>query len=245
MSINISAKPDYTSLFSSLTTSSSGTGSMSGLTSLLSDYSSIKNGSYSKLMKAYYAKNASDSKTSGSTTNSSSIAMTTDTAKILSKVEESADALKESADALLETGTKKVFTEDATTESVYSAVSSFVGDYNSLISATADATASSITGRTATLTNATAINEKALSAVGITINKDNTLTLDKDTFLSADISKVKSLFSGNASYGYQASVQASFIDFAATNEANKSNTYNFSGSYSSSYSTGSIYDSLF
>ena len=50
MSITIQARTDYSYLFSSLgTSSSSGTN-----LNFLSDYASIKNGSYAKLMKAYY-----------------------------------------------------------------------------------------------------------------------------------------------------------------------------------------------
>ena len=50
MSINIQAKTNYSFLFSGL--SSSASNALSG--NWLADYASIKNGSYGKLMKAYY-----------------------------------------------------------------------------------------------------------------------------------------------------------------------------------------------
>ena len=52
MSINIQAKTNYSFLFSGL--SSSASNALSG--NWLADYASIKNGSYAKLMKAYYGK---------------------------------------------------------------------------------------------------------------------------------------------------------------------------------------------
>ena len=56
MSINIQAKTDVSYLFSSL---GSGEAGVAG-SNLLADYASIKNGSYAKLMKAYYSENADD-----------------------------------------------------------------------------------------------------------------------------------------------------------------------------------------
>ena len=66
--------------------------------------------------------------------------------------------------------------------------------------------------------------EKALDEIGITINTDNTLSIDKDTFMKADMEKVKGLFSGSGSYGYSVSAKASMIDYQAHNEVNKANT---------------------
>ena len=93
MSINIQAKTNYSFLFSGL--SSSASNAVSG--NWLADYASIKNGSYAKLMKAYYGKDNNASKTAASTITKKDTA--TDTAKkALAKVETATDALKESAD---------------------------------------------------------------------------------------------------------------------------------------------------
>ena len=53
---------------------------------------------------------------------------------------------------------------------------------------------------------------------------------------------VQSLFNGNSSYAYRVSAQASLIDFAASTESAKANTYNMTGSFNQSYSSGSIFD---
>ncbi len=48
MSINVNAKNDYSFLFSGMS------GSSGANLNFLSDYASIKNGSYGKLLKSYY-----------------------------------------------------------------------------------------------------------------------------------------------------------------------------------------------
>ena len=51
MNINVRARTDVSFLFSSLGSGAAGVGG----SNFLSDYASIKNGSYAKLMKAYYS----------------------------------------------------------------------------------------------------------------------------------------------------------------------------------------------
>ena len=75
---------DFSALFSGTSDSSS-----VGNTNMLSDYAAIKNGSYGKLMKAYYAKQDAE-KLSGKG----------DTSQKLTLMKTSADSLKKSADAL-------------------------------------------------------------------------------------------------------------------------------------------------
>lgn len=61
MSISIHQKTDYGYLFNSMNTGK-GANSIAGLTNLVSDYNSIKSGSYGKLLNAYYAEQKSDTK---------------------------------------------------------------------------------------------------------------------------------------------------------------------------------------
>ena len=95
------------------------------------------------------------------------------------------------------------------------------------------------------MTQNTAINEKLLAKVGVTINEDNSLSVDKDAFMKADMSAIKSVFTGNGSFAYRVSTYASFMNYAAEQEADKAATYTVDGTYGNTYSTGSIFDSLF
>lgn len=260
MSINIRAKQDMSFMFSSL---GSGAASVAG-SNFLADYASIKNGSYAKLMKAYYGGHASSAvksvaKSSTEKTKNKTEAKTSEETKAYKKVESAADGLKEAADALFSTGSKSVFaqkdittkdengvettTKGYDTEKIYKAVNNFVGKYNAVIQATDDVESDAVSRRTGNMMNATASNLKSLLAVGISINKDGTLELDKDTFMKSEMTTVKSLFSGNGSYGYQVSAQASLIGYAAGREMNNGSFYTTKGTYSTNFSSGNLFSS--
>lgn len=243
MAINIQSKTDYSLLFNSLGTTRSGGGSSGGNLNFLSDYASIKNGSYGKLMKAYYGE-AGKSKEVSDIANKKTASASKDDAETLGKMQTATDELKESADALLENGNKSVFKEE-NAEKIYNAVKSFVDDYNSVLDVSDVTNSTAILNKVKRMVVTTAGYEKSLAEVGITVAKDSSLVIDKETFLAADMDKVKNLFNKSGSFGYASSAQASLINYAANNEASKANTYNVSGSYTNNYSSGSIFDSIF
>ena len=83
-------------LFSSLNSGRTNTSTMFGTSDLLginySDYATIRNGSYTKLMKAYYKKAASDDSSSSSV--SATTSTSKDSSKTLANIECAADDLK-------------------------------------------------------------------------------------------------------------------------------------------------------
>lgn len=256
--MNINARTDVSYLFSNLSSSRSSSGL--GNLNYLSDYSSIKNGSYGKLLKAYYDKAGSDSSSTSTNSSKLSTSLAADSAKTLTAIESSADKLKDSADVLINKGKDSLFKEkdvtvkndDGTTtttkqydtEAIYKAVSTFVTNYNSLIDSVSKSDSSSVSKAASNMTNITSLYSKTLEKVGITVGSDNKLTLDKEALKSADISTLKSVFNNSPSFAYSISTQASYIDYAASREALKANTYNYAGSYSSNYSVGNLLDSL-
>ena len=252
--INVNARQDYSYLFQSMTTSR---GNSLGNLNFLSDYASIKNGSYGKLMKAYYAKDAADKVAStgkDTETKKNSISTAADSAKTLSEIEKAADAMKESADSLLVKGSKSVFrkknekatvSEEYDTDAIYKAVSGFVTDYNDLLSKTSAASSKNLQSKADTLAAVTSANAKLLSRVGITVNSDSSLSLDEEVFKKSDMGMVKNLFGTTGAYGYKVSAQASMIDYTAAKESTRSNTYTANGTYSNVYSAGNILNSFF
>lgn len=252
--INVNARQDYSYLFQSMTTSR---GNSLGNLNFLSDYASIKNGSYGKLMKAYYAKDAADKAAStgkDTETKKNSISTAADSAKTLSEIEKAADTMKESADSLLVKGSKSVFrkknekatvSEEYDTDAIYKAVSGFVTDYNDLLSKTSAASSKNLQSKADTLAAVTSANAKLLSRVGITVNSDSSLSLDEEAFKKSDMGTVKNLFGTTGAYGYKVSAQASMIDYTAAKESTKSNTYTANGTYSNVYSAGNILNSFF
>ena len=252
--INVNARQDYSYLFQSMTTSR---GNSLGNLNFLSDYASIKNGSYGKLMKAYYAKDAADKTASegkDTETKKNSISTAADSAKTLSEIEKAADTMKESADSLLVKGSKSVFrkknekatvSEEYDTDAIYKAVSGFVTDYNDLLSKTSAASSKNLQSKADTLAAVPSANAKLLSRVGITVNSDSSLSLDEEVFKKSDMGMVKNLFGTTGAYGYKVSAQASMIDYTAAKESTRSNTYTANGTYSNVYSAGNILNSFF
>lgn len=260
MGITIQAKNDVSYLFSGLGKSASAAAG----SDFLIQYASIKNGSYGKLMKAYYSETGSDAvntlakNTKKSTTGN---AITSEDAKKFTKVQSATDSLKESADELLVKGNKSVFTKKdivskdengvETTikgydvDAIYKAVNNFVTDYNSVVGAVNDVEDSSVVNRTSTMVNASISNAKLLNQIGITLNEDSTLSIDKAVFEKADMNTVKTLFNSTGSYGYSVSAQASMINFAADQAASKANTYTVNGTYNNAYNTGNIFNTYF
>lgn len=239
-------------LFSSLNNSKTGSSTTDLLGISYSDYATIRSGSYYKLMKAYYSTNASE-QVSSVVSNKTTTSTSKDDTKTIARIESASADMKSSADALLETGSKSLFktervtdengkvTEQYNTDEIYKAVKQFVSDYNSLVEEASDSNTSNISGAAERLVSMTDTNAKMLASVGITIDEDNQLKIDEDTFKAADMSTVKGIFNERGGYGYQVSAQASMINYYAENEAAKSNTYTSSGTYTYNYNTGSLY----
>lgn len=254
MAINITPRNDISYLFSNMSSGNS-SGSLGNL-NFLSDYASIKNGSYGKLMKAYYAESKSSQVSSIASKKTNSISA--DETKDLQSMQSATDALKDSADVLLSRAMfvqKDVTTtaEDGTkttkkaydTEAIYSAVSQLVEDYNSVLKASDKINSEGILRKTTNMAASVVANESMLSRVGISVGEDSTLKIDKETFMKADMSSVKSLFNGNGSLAYRLSAQSSLINFATTNEINRSNTYNANGAYTNTYASGDLFSGFF
>lgn len=240
-------------LFSSLNNSSK-SGAVNS-TNVFADHASIRSGSYFKLLKTYYGSegNFAVSKIADKKTTTS---VAKDSTKTLSRIESSAEALKDSADALMAKGTKSVFNQteikkqdgvvkaDYDREAIYGKVNDFVKKYNSLVDNVETSNTKSIGRNVDQMISLTDSRERTLNKIGITINKDDTLSIDKDSFMKSNMEDVKNLFNGSGSYGYSVSAKASMIDYQAQNEASKANTYGARGSYNYNYSYGSNYNSF-
>lgn len=243
------------SLFSGLSSSSSGSG-MFGVN--ISDYSLIRSGSYYKLMKSYYAQDTSNvQSTKDAFSNKYNTSTSKETSAALTKIKSGTDELNESAEALYSSNSKafKKVTKtdeegrsstDYDRDAIYKAVNSFVEDYNNVIKASGKSDADQIARTAASMVNMTNQNADSLRALGISISKDSyTLSIDKDTFMNADVSKIKSVFNGTGSYAYSVAAKSSMLNYQAEREASKANTYGSSGRYSSNYSSGSIFNGYF
>jgi len=236
MSITISgmASSGCSTLLSSLSSSSS---SSSSSTSFLSDWYSITNGSYAKLMKAYYSSDASSS----SDTTSSLVSSSNNNYVSLNDAKSLNDAIDTlSDDSLYEKVTTKDSDGNTTTDydwdSLYSAAEDFVDSYNDLVSSGGNSSVSGVLVNVSSMTNYSSASKSVLASVGISINSDNTLSINETKFKTADISDIKSVFNSAGGYASMISSNASMVEYYAQS-AISSGSYTSSGSYSSSYSS--------
>lgn len=231
--LNSGLADTYSSLLSG-----AGSGSSGGFdgSSLLTDYAAIKNGSYGKMMKSYYAKLKTEEGEEDEKTSASKTKKTKDSSSA-----SAASALYKSASKL---GTLNY--DDHSEENVQKitdAVSSFIKDYNSLMKSGAKSENSTVQKQTDALYNSYYSNYKLFAKIGITMNSDRTLSLDEDSFKkgftddSGRAGTVKTLFGGIGSFADKAVDRASRIYRAAGDgEAVTSSKAKYAGSTGSSSS---------
>lgn len=238
-------------LLSSLGNNNNNTSFMSGID--YAGYNTIRNGSYRKLVKAYYAKESAD--TTQSSKNDNKTEQTASNQKV------NAATVRDSAASIVsdvkELSSDKLWKKTTTTDkdgnsstdydkdAIYKAVSSFAKDYNSLVSAAGSSSDNNILRTNSTMVAYTRANKNLLSSVGISIGSDNKLTVDEDKLKSSDMTTLKSLFEGRGSFGKMTSSSAASSYSSAVSQLAKlssSTTYSNMGSYS--YISGSIYDTF-
>ena len=202
---------DYSYLFNNMQPTSTG-GTFS-----LGDYAAIKNGSYKKLLKAYYAKQDVEKS-----------AVSGDSMKKSALMKSSADALKKSANALNNEALweKK---EDYDWDAIKKAVKSFVDDYNSVVKLAGNSDSKDVLRNAVWMTGMTEANDNLLSKAGITVGKGNQMELNEDVLKKADIRTLKTLFTGHNSLADKIYAKANSISNAA---ARISGTYKSNGTYS-------------
>ena len=242
-------------LFSSLGSSKSTGSGLFGIN--LSEYASIRSGSYGKLMRSYFSMDSTKgtSKSDDSTKNTiEDLATTTstskDSTKTLAAIESDAKELTDTAKALYTRSNNKVFTKDSggsyDTDKIYKAVKRFADDYNSMLDTAGKSSTNRISRSVSSMKNETSYNEKALKEIGITVDeKTGKLSVDETTFKSADTEKIKNLFNGTGSYAYSVATKAAMTESYAKSEAAKSNTYTKNGTYNYNYNSGNIFTDMF
>ena len=197
--------------YSTLLGGMGGSDDAGGVSSLLGDYAAIKNGSYGKMMKSYYAKmKKQEAEESGETKQ-------TKAGKVKDNASASAAAsLYKSASALT-----SLNYDDRSEENIgkiTDSVSAFVKDYNSLMKNAGKSENSTVQKQAESLYNSYYSNYKLFAKVGITMNSDKTLSFDEDSMKKAladtehaNGATVKTLFGGIGSFADKAVNKASQI----------------------------------
>lgn len=224
-SINVGSNRDCSYLFQSLSSSSGGMGNLN----FLSDYASIKNGSYARLMKSYYGTGQTlgsvpSSKKSTKTSNVlDKILEERKNPKVSKNVQEANENLtkgisnlKSSVSALQSDGTyTNTENGQSAADKVVSAMKTFVSDYNNVVNSAKGSTLANKTAYVANMMGSTAANADKLEEIGIRINAKGNLELNEAKLKAADLSKVQELFSPDDMMSY-GSMIASRVQFAGS-----------------------------
>lgn len=132
-------------------------------------------------------------------------------------------------------------------DKAYSAANSFVNSYNDLMTSIKSSGDKSISGKQEFITNMTNAQTKKLNNAGISINSDGTLTLDKESFMTADTAQLEAIFGKKDSFANFVSRQAAQLKAYSEVEhtVNQSKTYTQTGT-ATSFSTisGSFFNML-
>lgn len=222
-------KQDYSYLFSGFQNSNNNSNNLFyGIN--LADYASIKNGSYGKLMKSYYKEMNSSQSSSGNknevnntTSNKTETVVDSVKKQELVDLQKYSNELQNSAGKLLQKGSTSLFKseyKESDKEALYNAVSDFVSDYNNMREKGSVSTSGSIARMSRRMEGTANDHKEALEAVGITINNGK-LTINKETFMKADMNQVKELFNKDNSFGEFVSDRAKSIGNVIETEARK------------------------
>ena len=202
----------YSFFDSYMGTSSSNSNSTSTLSSSLLDLQMIKNGTYKKALKAYYAKNpVKNSEDSKESIKESGKA---DSEANLSTMKSASQKLNDSVTKLQKTDYSKV----KSSEDMLDDVKNFVSSYNSTVNAAKNLNSYSILQTTLWMTGTVDTSSGVLAKMGISINEDNTLSLDETKFKEAKLSTVKSAFSASGSFASRISQKASSLSNQSANQ---------------------------
>lgn len=214
-------------------------GGLSNLYSILSDRSSIKNGSYKRLLKSYYS-TGQNSSTTGKKSSSSNIVdkileekrnpkVSKDVQEANANLTSGLSTLKSSVSILRN---EKTYTDTTNGQSaadkVVSAVKDYVSDYNNVVKAAKGSTLANKTAYVANMMSSTAANADKLAEIGVKVNSNGTLELNEAKLKAADISKVQELFSPKNITSYGSTI-ASRLQFAGASSSTSATTGSSTG----------------
>ena len=250
--INIGSLFGSSNSYSSLFGGTSSGGEVDSSYSMLSDYASIKNGSMAKLAKSYYgnssARSASvdqESSDVAKETIKKNAALKNDTSDLRSTLSNIRDSKSLFTDKIEKKDDNGNVSSDYDRSMIYNKLNEFVKDYNDVLDKGAKSDNQSILRNTLGMTRVSMANRNMLDKVGITIGEDNKLSISESKVKEADISDLKSLFSGYGSYADVVDSKAQQIISNVEYENNKLSTYTAQGGYNSISAIGSIYDGTY
>ncbi len=206
---------DITSMLGSSNSGSNSNNSMGSFD--FANYAAIKNGSYGKLVKSYYAGTdrqvANEKAASQKAADSSKSKAKEEVDKTgLTQIKKDADELKSAAEALDKDDLWKKTGDKLDMDKVSGAVKDFATNYNKVIEQASKVSSKEISQDVKYMTQMTDTFSKVLNKIGVTVEEDGKLSVDEDKLKKADEATLKTLFDGFGTYGSQIADKATSIN---------------------------------
>lgn len=208
------------------TSGASGNSGMNDMFKLAADFTSYNKGGFNVAMNAlrsgFTGRAAQNSAAASAASNASAASGSAEKAQNV-KLADASQGLSDASVALTATGANSLFkpAEDGTydMEAIGAAVNDFVNAYNDTRSAVLGSNNAKAISTEVSVVTQTSNMQDQLSKIGIKVNSDNTLSLDKEKLASANISDIKSVFNGTGSYAYSVGSSAENITSNAVDAA--------------------------
>ena len=205
---------------------SSGNSGMNNMFKLAADFSSYNKGGFNVAMNAlrrgYSGATVQNDKGTSSVSNASASTGSAEKAQNV-KLADASQSLSDASVKLTSTGANSLFkpSDDGTydMDAIQSAVGDFVKAYNDTRSAVLGSNNAKAISTEVSVVTQTSNMQDQLGKIGITVNSDNTLSLNAEKFASADIGDIKSIFNGTGSYAYSVGSSADSITSSAVSAA--------------------------
>jgi len=186
----------------------------------------------------------SSSKSSSTTSSSSTSATTSTAAKKIAKyesVQTAAETIQKNIKNMASCQVSETKTEDTAKGEMTTYIKSYVENYNELYEALGDSGSSTFTVYQTHLTRFYTAAEEELNSIGITKNKNGTLSLDSKTLEAADLETMQKVFTATVSYGNSISNKCATIESNAESSISVMNKMYGTQSTYSKYATNSYY----
>lgn len=156
------------------------------------------------------------------------------------KLDQKAEALEKQAQSFTDESAKSMFAQAKSSgnyEDVYKHVDSFVNSYNQTLDAMKSGKDSMTSFYGSMLKRAASDQSADLSAVGITVQKDGSLTVDQEKLRAADKETLEKILGASSTFSQNVNFIAGRItNYAQSNLVSASNGYNAFGAYTSAIS---------
>ena len=199
----------------------------------LSGYGSLFSSglTYSKAARAYYSK------------------VNTQSRADMSGIKKEASELTDAIAKLTNKGKDTLFldSKEYDKDDAFKAVKNFVAEYNDTVSSLAKTSDYRVKSAGNSMTRMTGIMSNSLAKVGVTVGTDGILSVDEETFKTADAGRVKNLFSGKNSYAGIVSSSASRVASQAEREVTgyANGLYGYNALLFNHYHSGMFYNGFF